>query len=210
MLKKTFKIYCSLLCLMCCLVAMSIFSISFCRAETKPQKIIKNQVSYLERLVNISNPRPSLKIKLWLSAAKETLAIGSPIHFLFQASRDCYLTLLDISTDGAINVLFPNKFRQQNYIKAGKTYNIPGDYNFEMKVTGPEGLEKIKAIATLKPVDLFEFDFSKNAFDSMPFGDSRAMRGVGGIKSNLKQQDWAETTISFTIKKQTTGARAKN
>jgi len=110
------------------------------------------------------------------------------------------LTLLDIATDGAITILFPNKFHTNNLVKANKKYAIPGDYNFEMAITGPPGIEKVKAIATLQPVKLFDINFTRGSFDSMPLNDDRAVRGVGGLKTKLEKQHWAETEISFEIR----------
>lgn len=110
------------------------------------------------------------------------------------------MTLLDISTDGAITILFPNKFHPNNLVKANKEYAIPGDYNFEMGVTGPPGNEKVKAIATLQPVRLFDINLTRSPFASMPLNDDRAVRGVGGLKTKLEKQNWAETEISFQIR----------
>ncbi len=177
-------------------------SASSAREESQKATTSPKEESYLQKLIEIHNKQSTFEIKLWLNnqAKTKNFKIGSKIHFFFQASRDCYLTLMDISTDGTINILFPNKFQPTNFIQAGRVYDIPGDYQFDMTITGPEGIERVKAIATLQPVNLFDFDFSKNNFDSMPYGDSRAVRGVGGLINKLEKQNWAEAEVSFEIK----------
>jgi len=156
--------------------------------------------SYLQKLSKIHNPGSSFSVKLWVAGQPKAINIGDKINFFFQTPRDCYLTLLDMATNGDITILFPNKFHPNNLVKAGKQYAIPGDYNFEMTISGPTGIEKVKAIATLQPARLFNINLSRGPFDSMPLNDDRAVRGVGGLKTKLEKQNWAETEISFEIR----------
>ncbi|MCS5621831.1 MAG: DUF4384 domain-containing protein, partial [Nitrospinaceae bacterium] len=75
--------------------------------------------------------------------------------------KNSYLTMLDVNPNGNITVIFPNKFHRDNFIKSGVTYQVPSpDYNFEFKVTGPAGLERIKAIVTLNKVSLLKLDLN--------------------------------------------------
>ena len=85
-------------------------------------------------------------------------------------------------------ILFSSSWCIAGGRKKGPVAGIRKDYQFEMTVTGSVGIEKVKAIATLQPVGLFEFDFSKNIFDALPPGDLRAVRGVGGMKTKLDKR----------------------
>jgi len=171
-------------------------------AGESPTVILSSQEnSYLQKLSKTHNPEACFSVKLWIAGQPKIINLGDKINFFFQTPRDCYLTLLDMATNGAITILFPNKFHPNNLVKAGKQYAIPGDYNFEMSVSGPTGIERVKAIATLQPARLFNINLTRGPFDSMPLNDDRAVRGVGGLKTKLEKQDWAETEISFEIQK---------
>jgi hypothetical protein len=90
----------------------------------------------------------------------------------FRADRDSYHTLFNIGTSGRLTVLFPNYVFQNNFITANKIYAIPGEeYRFEYELSGPAGVEKIKAIATTSKRNLLEFEFSKaDCFHSVEHG----------------------------------------
>jgi len=153
----------------------------------------------LYKLSHIKQPEASFHIKLWLN--KNTYRPGDKINFYFSTDRNCYLTIIDVATEGIIRVIFPNKYSSDNLVYADRTYNIPGDYNLSMKVTGPAGIEKIKAIATTKPMDIFNMDFINGDyfFFENKLGDGVVTRGIGGLASKLEKYTWAETALEFEI-----------
>ena len=110
----------------------------------------------IKELASLSNPSPDFKINIRTDRGKNpSYKINDLISFEFEADRDCYLTLIDISTDGSITILFPNKYNYDNRVEAGETYIIPAkDMGYQVRVTGPAGNEMVKAIATEEPVDI--------------------------------------------------------
>lgn len=155
----------------------------------------------LRRLSEIKQPEPTFSIKLWTN--KKLYQPGDPIEFSFRSDRDCYLTLLDVATEGVIRVIFPNKRHPENFIKADKTYNIPRDYNFQLKITGPSGIEQVKAIATTQKMDIFDMNFADGDYffyETRPQSEV-ATRGLGGLADKLqKQQAWTEAGLEFEIR----------
>lgn len=98
-------------------------------------------------------------VELWTAdqrtaAANQTEAgsqadypIGARIVVRFRANRDCYLTLLNIGTSGKLTVLFPNALHSDDRILKGRIYEIPSrEDEFEYAITGPPGVEILKAI----------------------------------------------------------------
>lgn len=154
----------------------------------------------LQKLSRIKQPKPAFNIKLWVN--QKAYQPGDTIEFSFSTDRDCYLTLIDVATEGVLRVIFPNKYSPDNLVKAGKIHNIPGDYGFNMRVTGPGGIERIKAIATTAPMNIFEMDFIKGDyyFYETKADSKTATRGVGGLKSQLTKHTWSEASLEFEIK----------
>ena len=154
----------------------------------------------LLKLSQIKQSDPTFHIKLWTN--KKLFQPGDPIEFSFRSDQDCYLTLIDIATEGVIRVIFPNKRHPDNFIKAGKTYNIPGDYNFQLKITGPAGIEQVKAIATTRKMDIFDMNFADGDYffyETKPQSEV-ATRGLGGLADKLKAQPaWTEAGLEFEI-----------
>lgn len=50
-------------------------------------------------------------------------------------SRDCYLSIFNILEDETAIILFPNRFRQSNFVKANTTFVFPGDADRQKGIT---------------------------------------------------------------------------
>ncbi len=69
------------------------------------------------------------------------------------------MTLLNVGTDGKVQLLFPNEYHKNNQVKAGTVYIIPPrEANFAIKAKAPAGMDAVKAIATLDKVTLIKDD----------------------------------------------------
>ena len=118
------------------------------------------------------------------------------------AGKSCYLTLLDITPNGNITVIFPNKYHKDNFIRQEVTYQIPTpSYGFDFKVQGPTGLERIKAIVTSNPVVLFELDLEKG-FHSIKKGTIVSLNEIRSSMNKLNSMDdskWDEFNSELYI-----------
>lgn len=173
------------------IIIASLASIAY--AQTSNQDI-------LAKLSQLKQIQPNFHIKLWTN--KNIYYPDDPIEFSFRSDKDCYLILIDVATEGIIRVIFPNKRHPENYIRGGKTYNIPGDYNFQLRVTGPAGIEQVKAIATTQKMDIFDMDFQDGDyfFFETKTESETAIRGLGGLAKKLKNQaNWTEASLEFEI-----------
>ncbi len=152
----------------------------------------------LARLANLKQDKPSFHVDIWTN--KERYRVGEEIRFYFRSDRDCYLTLIDYDPSGKVKVLFPNRYYQNNFIRAGEAYTIPGgEYGFKLTIEPPTGIERIKAIATTKPLSLFDLDFAKGFFPPVERSNTRGMRGISIALDNLPTFSWAENTCTIRI-----------
>lgn len=178
------------------LLVMLVFvfaSVSMIAEETKSKQVVA------EKIQKIKNPKSDFQIKLAVNKKDATYKAGEVIKLKFNSTKDCYLTLIDVGTDGKVTIFFPNKFQKDIKIKAGETYSVPGkDAKWLLRVKGPAGKEVIKAIATLDKKELIKKEDLEPATDEAPFqvvDDEKVENVSKNISVELKPVDtkkWAE------------------
>ena len=186
--------------------------------EFKSAQKKKNYKEHLEKLVAAKPLDSSFDVRVWTDKkeyeVRDNFIEKEKIIFYIKSQKNGYLTMLDVSPNGNITVIFPNKFRRDNFIEAGVTHQVPSpDYGFEFEVTGPAGLERIKAIVTLNKVSLLKLDL-ENGFHSVK---NETTRGTRTIQALSKQMDsvgstaWSEAYSEIFIfnegEKYTRGSR---
>ena len=128
--------------------------------------------------------------------------IGDKIRILFRPDRDCYLTLINLGTSGKLTVLFPNFYCVDNSVIADRTYAIPGaDYPFEYELTGPRGIERIKAVATVSKRDLLDLELKEHEIFHTA-DHIAAARDISIVQKRVKKlqgKDWAEASFEFEV-----------
>lgn len=135
----------------------------------------------------IVKKQQSFSIKLWTD--KSAYRLNDPIRFFFRTERNCYLNLVNIGSSGNVTLLFPNRYHSDNFVRAGVTYRIPDDhYGFSFQVEPPLGTERVYAIASTRPIDIFDMDFRNMKFMSRTRGNTRDI-GVTKIGNRLDQAD---------------------
>lgn len=86
---------------------------------------------------------------LLLAVDKTAYKAGERVTLAVTSLQACYLTVLDLTTSGAIRVLFPNQITQNNAIAANQTVLVAGGASpVSLQVTGPAGTEQIVAICS--------------------------------------------------------------
>ncbi|MFH0781849.1 MAG: DUF4384 domain-containing protein [Pseudomonadota bacterium] len=95
------------------------------------------------------------KLSVWTS--KRAYAIGEKIEIYFSVKEPLYVQIIDITPDGEHNIIFPNDYQKDNFCLPGKTYKIPPENSgFELLVTPPTGVDRIKVIASPAVMDVAE------------------------------------------------------
>ncbi len=138
-----------------------------------------------------------------VSVGKNTYAVSEKIVISVRSTHDCYLTIYDISTIGEVTQIFPNQYATDNFIEGGYTYPIPDQKdNFDFEVTGPGGMERVRAVCTIEDVNLVESrKVDKNeAFPRI----SQEARGEFDKSLDAKLQvmpseRWTEASITFKV-----------
>lgn len=132
-----------------------------------------------KQLIRIHNPHPSFRVRVWVTDEKRNdFMIGEKVEFNLVAEKDCYLLVLDKDNAGNITLLYPNRFRKDNFVRGGAIVKIPDDgMKFDLRFLEPAGEETVKVIATDKPLKLEDI-------------------GIGDIESRLVGQDFIGLTTA--------------
>ncbi len=89
------------------------------------------------------------KTVLWTSRGQSGIyRDGENLVINIRSESNCYIKLFHVACDGKIQLIFPNKFEKNNFIRAGEAYTFPSpSMNFDFKLGPPYGIETIRLVA---------------------------------------------------------------
>ena len=100
---------------------------------------------------------------------------GEKLFLQLTPSKDCYLTILNIMSDENVTTVFPNQYREDNFVKANELFELPNEndnklgimFKVQLLPNKSEDTEIIKIIATTEPVSIkINSDFN-TAFEAL-------------------------------------------
>jgi len=138
------------------------------------QKIIKEEIELIPAKDKGEAPYLAYKVTMRANVIKEKGQIdvffrleaelnrtvfkeGDLIEIRVTPSRDCYLSIFNILEDETAIILFPNRFKQNNFVKANTSFAFPDDMDRKRGITleaflgeGKEKVDEIIHILALK------------------------------------------------------------
>jgi len=109
--------------------------------------------------VDTGKPSPP-RIRLWTDRTR--YKIGDSVVFNFETTADGYVTLVNVATSGACNILFPNRFSDGYAVKAKTRYTVPhARDSYDLRISGPPGIDLVYAVLTVEPMKFVEGDTSR-------------------------------------------------
>lgn len=88
------------------------------------------------------------RIRVWIDRGEwATYEPGDRIAVFFRVDRPCRVTILDYTTTGEVEVLFPTPWSSSNVVRPHRVYRIPDTGRYALRIAGPEGVETIVACA---------------------------------------------------------------
>jgi len=163
--------------------------------EQKPQGVVDD-------LQDIKNPDAGFKVDLWVDREDATYKVGDEVAFFFKTNKDCRLTLFNVGTSGKVHIFFPNKYQEDNLVKAGKAYRYPAEEaKYLFRIKGPAGVDLVKAIATLDDVTLVA------SADTKPQGEvkevvkpqSELAKDIEIALKPVKTKKWSEAEMALIV-----------
>jgi len=154
----------------------------------------------------IVNPLPTdLQVRVWVNkdpskTGNPVYQIGERIQVSVQVNRDAYVYIFSVKSTGEIGLILPNAFDQSNLLRAGETRTYPpavgARYNLE--VAGPEGQDRVLAVASRQPLSLAQIADIQTGRVNVQGADNLA-RALSIIVTPLPQQDWVSNVAFFIV-----------
>jgi len=113
--------------------------------------------------------KPNSNEALSLVSDKDVYKLGDTPVFTVIAKKNCFLTLVNLDDKGTATVLLPNKFQQDNKVKAGQEVQFPAKnspFIFRMQDKGFE--QVIATCSESSDVDGIKNNFQKEALTTVP------------------------------------------
>lgn len=177
-------------------------------ARLLPGETTGNKPLYEVRLrVTVQSSVPSdpyFSVSIAMIPKRQHFRLGDRVSFDVTATQDCYVTILCISADNKLYLIFPNRVRTKNVARANVALRVGP---FEMGL--PPGLnqagEQLFAIATKK-----EFPFVKISdpaqWEHIPQGGKYLEFSVVGAATKLAEwlgklpaDQWTKDLVSYSI-----------
>ena len=108
-----------------------------------------------------------LDVVLWTNHEDGEYFEGDNIVIKYRSNHDAFVAIYSIDTKGRVNLLFPSEPREDNFIRGGVSYRLPDGYDdYDLVVSGPEGIESIQVIASREKFPIPDwFESSDVLFD---------------------------------------------
>ena len=143
----------------------------------------------------IDDPAATKTFNLAIYPNETEFKVGNELTFSVKAEYDCYLTLINVDEKYRTTVLFPNRFNENNLIKAGETYTVPSEAigGFKLIFQDP-GKETVigKCNASSNEVYGIDHDFDASAYTTFDSYDTYVSRALVP-RQIVVQEDTAAT-----------------
>ena len=158
----------------------------------------------------VVNPSPAFGLSVWLDkdpagGGSPSYAIGEPILISVRPAVDSYVYLFSLSAGGEITQVLPNRFDAagaNHFIRGGTVRTFPPvGARYTFNVAPPNGLAKVIAVASLRPLDvstLASFT-SEGDFATSALGEADFARALSIIVTPVPNADWVTATALYYV-----------
>ncbi|GGN03664.1 S-layer-like protein [Thermus composti] len=153
----------------------------------------------------IVNPVPTdLKVRVWVDKdpgkrGDALYRIGEPIYIYVNVNQDAYVYLFNINADGKIDPILPNPYERDNFLRAGETRRFPPEgARYRYTITGPEGEDRVLAVASRRPLSLGEIlDVERG--EVRVRGAEGLARALSIVVEPLPDRDWVTDVARYYV-----------
>ena len=119
---------------------------------------------------------------------------GESLVLTVEVTQDAYVWILDTGTSGKVHQIFPNRYENNNFVRAGKPVAIPhANAEYQFLVSHPKGAELLTVIAskdsTPLTADLIDQETDAGAFLALR-GSAASIAKDLSISLKETESDW--------------------
>ncbi len=158
----------------------------------------------LQKVIIVPEPDQELQVEIWLD--KETGSVyrnGEEVGIYFKANKDAYVAIYDIMPSGEVQLLFPNKYDKNNFIKADTEYQLPtgnASTRYKLRVSGPSGLEIFQIVASTSSIAFLDDLVKRLDVDPFPMFSSSAENVIEKlVKPFVEKSEYAVNQTYFYV-----------
>ena len=149
-------------------------------------------------------PDPYYQVSVKLN--KKVYHSGDEMIIRVKATKPSYISVLNFAADGSVILLYPNRLRKNNYVKALEQYQIPSETDrndvLKLQVSTLPGHRKdtefIKVIATRQPIHLLDGLLTQGQYGVIQTVNIAAVE-IARLVSAIPLKDRAEHTVFYEI-----------
>ncbi len=158
----------------------------------------------------VVNPVPSFSAEVFVD--KDPSGTGTPSYQITErisvgvrVSEASYIYVFNVRSTGEIVQILPNRYDadgQNNYLQAGETrYFPPQGARYAFNVDGPNGLDKVIAVASRSQLDTRQLaDFAgTGTFATSNIGQDGFAQTFSIVVTPIPQGDWVTDTALFYV-----------
>lgn len=178
-------------------------ALAFTTASAQPRITVSPQTI-------VVNPVPSYGVEVFVDkdssgSGSPTYQIGEAISVGVRVSEAAYVYVFNVRSTGEVVQILPNRYDQDgqnNYLQAGETkYFPPRGARYAFNVDGPNGLDKVIAVASRTQLDtrqLADFTGTGN-FATSNIGQDGFAQTFSIVVTPIPQEDWVTDTALFYV-----------
>ena len=149
-------------------------------------------------------PDPYYQVSVGLN--KKIYRSGDEMVIRVKATKPSYISVLNFAADGSVILLYPNRLRKNNFVKALKQVQIPSESDrrdvLKLQVSTLSGHRKdtefIKVIATRQPIHLLDGLLATGQYGVLDTVNLAAVE-IARLISGIPLKDRAEQTVFYEI-----------
>jgi len=157
----------------------------------------------LEKVIIVPIPQ-EFEVSIWLDKDPGSLyKNGEEVKVFFKTNADAYVTIYDIMPDGKVQLIFPNKYDTNNFVKANKEYSLPTDsakLGYRLLVSGESGMEIFQIVASKQQLPFLKSAIEKFSKEAFPFFEDLANKLVEElVKPFVDKEEYAVAQTYFYV-----------
>jgi hypothetical protein len=153
----------------------------------------------------IVNPVPTdLDVQTWVDRdpsgfGNSTYFFGDKIKIYVRVNQNAFVYLFNINATGQIDLILPNAFNPNNYLRAGETRVFPENgARYEFTISGPAGVDQVLAVASRQPLSLSQIADIRSGQMRVQ-GASNLARALSIVVTPLPDRDWVSDAVRYNV-----------